>query len=221
MLRPPPHQSAAQGHKTHPTATPESSSLPPPTTRIDIHRSLPQFLSPPPSRVEFCLFLPQLLSLSPTTKLHYHRSGREWLTFARENQFLVGDHVVFRVLPSTMELVLVGVYRHNPATPHCASSGVRPHEATSRDQDLSEGKDIYVALQLCINDALQMETEVGGAQVQSEVVQKLNDEIKLRNEEFEAKDETIRKLRNEKLLAEQRISGLEQRISELEQRMSA
>lgn len=64
--------------------------------------------------------------------------GREWLTFVRENQLLVGDHVVFRVLPSTMELVLVGVYRHNPATPHRASSGVRPHEATSRDQDLSE-----------------------------------------------------------------------------------
>ncbi|KAL6281502.1 hypothetical protein ACE6H2_018383 [Prunus campanulata] len=73
-----------------------------------------------------------------------------------------------------------------------------------------QGKDIFVALQIRINDALQMETEVGGAQVQSEVVQKLNDEIKLHNEELEAKEETIRKLRNERLLEEQRISKLEQ-----------
>ncbi|KAH0978240.1 hypothetical protein GBA52_027959 [Prunus armeniaca] len=172
--------------------------------------------------------------------------GREWLTFVRENQLLLGDHVVFRVLPSTMELVLVGVYRHNPATPHRASSGVHPHEATSRDQDLSEvvqkchnlelqgkedsirklkneivllkqrmsgiekskaneGKDISVALPIRTNDAMQMETEAGGAQVQSEEVQKLNDVIKLCNEDLEAKEETIRKLR---LLLEQRISGL-------------
>ncbi|KAL6281501.1 hypothetical protein ACE6H2_018382 [Prunus campanulata] len=73
-----------------------------------------------------------------------------------------------------------------------------------------QGKDIFVALQIRINDALQMETEVGGAQVQSEVIQKLNDEIKLHNEELEAKEETIRKLRNERLLAEQRISEFEQ-----------
>ncbi|XP_021809990.1 kinesin-like protein KIN-14E [Prunus avium] len=104
--------------------------------------------------------------------------GRKWLTFARENQLLVDDHVVFRVLPSTMELVLVGVYRHNPATPHRASFGVRPHEAPTRDQDLSE------------------------------VLQKFKDEIKLRDEELEAKEETIRTLRNERFLLEQRISGL-------------
>ncbi|KAI5316139.1 hypothetical protein L3X38_045315 [Prunus dulcis] len=71
-----------------------------------------------------------------------------------------------------MGLVLVGVYRHNPAATHRASSSVRPHE----DQDLSE------------------------------VVQKLNDVIKLRDEELEAKEETIRKLRNEEL--EHRISRL-------------
>ncbi|BBH10459.1 hypothetical protein Prudu_023253 [Prunus dulcis] len=165
--------------------------------------------------------------------------GREWLTFVRENQLLVGDHVVFRVLPSTMELVLVGVYRHNPATPHRASSGVRPHEATSRDQDLSEkfhnlelqGKEDSIkklkgemallkqrvveiekanevkdsSIALPTRGAIQMETEAGGTQV--EVVQKLNDVIKLRNEELEAKEETIRKL-SERLLSEQRISGL-------------
>ena len=39
------------------------------------------------------------------------------------------------------------------------------------------------------------------------MVQKLNDVIKLRNEELEAKEETIRKL-SERLLSEQRISGL-------------
>ncbi|ONH93915.1 hypothetical protein PRUPE_8G260200 [Prunus persica] len=113
--------------------------------------------------------------------------GREWLTFVRENQLLVGDHVVFRVLPSTMGLVLVGVYRHNPATPPRASSSVRPHE----DQDLSE------------------------------VVQKLNDVIKLRNEELEAKEETIRKLRNEELEAkEETIRKLSERLlSELGERL--
>ncbi|PQQ20474.1 kinesin-like calmodulin-binding protein isoform X3 [Prunus yedoensis var. nudiflora] len=94
--------------------------------------------------------------------------------FARENQLLVGDHVVFRVLHSTMELVLVGVYRHNPATPHCASSsGVRPHETTSRDQDLSE------------------------------VVQKVH------NLELPRREDTIRKLKKDIALLEQRVSRIE------------
>lgn len=41
------------------------------------------------------------------------------------------------------------------------------------------------------------------------MVQNLEDEIKLRSEELQAKEEIIRRLTDEKLLLEQRISGIE------------
>ncbi|PQQ20476.1 kinesin-like calmodulin-binding protein isoform X3 [Prunus yedoensis var. nudiflora] len=82
-----------------------------------------------------------------------------------------------------MELVLVGVYRHNPATPHCASPfGVRQHEATSRDQDLSE------------------------------VIRKVH------NLELPGREDTIRKLKKDIALLEQRVSGIEKpRANEVKQ----
>lgn len=41
------------------------------------------------------------------------------------------------------------------------------------------------------------------------MLDKLKDEIKLRSEELKAKEETIRRLANDKVLLEQTISGLE------------
>ncbi|PQM39262.1 endoplasmin homolog [Prunus yedoensis var. nudiflora] len=48
---------------------------------------------------------------------------RDWLTFSRENQLKVGDHLILKLLPASLELVLVGVYRHKVATPLLASDG--------------------------------------------------------------------------------------------------
>lgn len=48
--------------------------------------------------------------------------GMEWLKFTSQNKQEFGDHGVLSVLPSFMNLVLVGVYRHSLATHHCVSS---------------------------------------------------------------------------------------------------
>lgn len=75
---------------------------------------------------------------------------------------------------------------------------------------LSEKKSLEAQLAKLSNQAVQKSDKtnlVGGGN--NQVLDKLKDEIKLRSEELKAKEETIRRLANDKVLLEQTIAGLE------------